>query len=148
MELVNFTIDNYQHFVNLMSIIMETFASRLKLVMEQKSLNQTEIGNMIGLSRQAVSKYFDEEKPMVPHPNNLKKLCAALDLDYNWLKDGRGTPPPIIDNKVDSFKEPPPHYMDMRSVLETYYREIDLIKDLLTLKQDAYRKVIFNNPVK
>ncbi len=126
---------------------METFASRLKLVMEKKSLNQTDIGNMIGLSRQAVSKYFDEEKPMVPHPNNLRKLCAALELDYNWLKDGRGTPP-IFDNKVDMVSEPIPFYMDMRSVLESYYKEVDLIKDLLTLKQDTYKNVIFGKPVK
>jgi transcriptional regulator with XRE-family HTH domain len=131
-----------------MSIIMETFASRLKLVMEQKSLNQTDIGNMIGLSRQAVSKYFDEEKPMVPHPNNLMKLSAALDVDYAWLKDGKGKSPLLVDTKVDTFNEPPSFYMDMRSVLESYYKEVDLIKDLLTLKQDTYKNVIFGKPAK
>lgn len=127
---------------------METFASRLKLVMEQKSLNQTDIGNMIGLSRQAVSKYFDEERPMIPHPNNLRKLSTALGVEYAWLKDGKGMPSNEVNIKVDIGNDYIPHYMDMRSVMETYYKEIDLIKDLLTLKQDAYKKVIFSSPVK
>lgn len=113
---------------------METFKDRLEIILKQKQINKSDLGKLIGVSRQSVNKYWSEDKK--PNDDKIKHLADFLGIEFNWLRYGIGSPTGIPQSNVSTL-------MDVSSVLETYFKEIDLIKDMLNLKQDAYRKVIF-----
>lgn len=47
---------------------------------KQKGLSQEEVANMIGVSRQIISKW--EQDISVPRSDNLKKICEIYDISY------------------------------------------------------------------
>ena len=47
------------------------------------------------------------------------------------------------DVKISEVNESGIPLMNIMPLLESYYKEIDLIKDMLNLKQESYGKVIF-----
>lgn len=130
---------------------METFADRLQLVKEEKGLKSTELAEKMGISRQAITNYFREENPSKPKPEHVEKLCNYFGYNYKWLM--YGVEPKFskheasyinAEKTIDMVEEKDTSpMMSIKNVLETYYKEIEIIKELLNLKQDAYRKVIF-----
>lgn len=115
---------------------METFKDRLEIILQQKQINKSDLGKLMGVTRQSVYKYFSEDGK--PTDDKVKLLAEFLNVEFNWLRYGIGTPTESVPSNT-----PTATLMDVSSVLETYFKEIDLIKDMLNLKQEAYRKVIF-----
>ena len=129
---------------------METFAERLKIIKEENRLKGTELAKLMGVSRQAINNYFREDNPSKPRVDHVEKLCEYFGYNYKWLMYGSGakkaqTPANYKHNVQAASKEEEPEVpmMSIVNVLEAYYKEIDIIKNLLNLKQDTYGKVIF-----
>ena len=61
---------------------------RFKIIRELKGLNQTEMGESLGIKYQHVSKY--ERGASVPTWENLIKLIELYSVNINWLLTGRG----------------------------------------------------------
>jgi transcriptional regulator with XRE-family HTH domain len=124
---------------------MENIYDRLKIIKTQYQLKDNALAKLMGISRQAVGKYWTIDPP-TPSDKNLAQLCKNLNLDYNWLRFGlnkQEDPSIVSEPKVEYPGRAP--MMNVTSVLEMYFSEIDMIKDMLNLKQDAYKKVIFPN---
>lgn len=129
---------------------METIKDRLLIVVKERNIkSDSDFGKIIGISRQSVGAWFqkDPEKLTEPKDPVLAKIAENLGYNLKWLKNGIGPKYPTNyteqNQQNSTFNEDSGSMMSVRSVLESYYKEIDLIKDLLTLKQESYGKVIF-----
>lgn len=130
---------------------METFAERLKIVKKENGLNGTQLAELMGVTRQSLNKYFKVENPAKPRQSHVDKLCNYFGYNSKWLLFGIGpkkaqAPASYIHKPepTPTVKEPEEPTMSIVNVLEAYYKEIDIIKNLLTLKQEIYGKVIFS----
>lgn len=67
-----------------------TFAERLKTTRQQKGLNQSQLGELVGVTNKAVSLW----ECGVTHPPKatMVKLAEALQVNYAWLNIGQGFP--------------------------------------------------------
>jgi len=77
--------------------LMNTLGQRLKEIRMEKKLSLQDIGNKIGVSRQAISKW--EQDPNIKiSATNLASLCKFLGVNINWLLHGKGEKNAISDN--------------------------------------------------
>ena len=129
---------------------MESIKDRLLIVVKERNIkNNSDFGKIVGVSRQSVGAWFTNDPEKLTEPKDPVLVRIAENLGYNlkWLKNGIG---PKYSNefseniqKTNTVIEDSGAMMNVKSVLESYYKEIDLIKDLLALKQESYGKVIF-----
>lgn len=61
---------------------------RLKIMRLEKGLTQTELGNIIGLSKSAISKIELDKASLTDR--NIQALTKELDVNPIWLKTGEG----------------------------------------------------------
>lgn len=62
---------------------MEGFNERLRLLMKLKGINQKELADGIGITRQSVSLYVNGERN--PDITILHKICTYLDISADFL---------------------------------------------------------------
>lgn len=129
---------------------METIKDRLLLVVKERNIkSDSELGKISGVSRQSVGAWFTDNPDKLSKPSDpaLAKIADNLGYNLKWLKNGIGPKYSVYHEEkvqpIATLNEDAGTMMSVKSVLETYYKEIDLIKDLLTLKQESYGKVIF-----
>lgn len=63
----------------------ELFLDRLTAVMDAIPLNDSEIGDVIGLSKQSVGRW---RKTGMISEENLRAVCAIEGFDFDWVKTG------------------------------------------------------------
>lgn len=103
----------------------DTFAQRLRTVMERKNLNTVEVAKLAGVSRQSVNYILN---------NNLKssklslQFALALNVSYDWLARG------IDDNS----------FLELNEIL-VFTDIFDLIQYIHTKKTDNIRKSVSYN---
>lgn len=68
---------------------METFGNRLKLVRTLKGLSQQELGNIVGLTKQSISRV--ENDKIFVSKEILCNLIVNLKININYLLVGQGT---------------------------------------------------------
>lgn len=61
----------------------DDFGERLKIARIAKGLNQRELAEKIGLTKQQITKY--ETGSSTPSYDVLKKICLELNTSANWL---------------------------------------------------------------
>lgn len=84
---------------------MPTLGKRIYRARKRLDLTQDELGQVFGITGQAVSQWErDKERP---DPAKLPKLRNALKVTYSWLLEGSGEPPSPDDPAValDSLTE-------------------------------------------
>ncbi|HDL5121855.1 TPA: helix-turn-helix domain-containing protein [Mannheimia haemolytica] len=69
---------------------MDTLASRLKIVLDQKGLTQEKFAEQIGVSQPSVFKILNGQ---TRNPTRIYEIANVLDVDVNWLKTGKGKAP-------------------------------------------------------
>ncbi|HDL1190981.1 TPA: helix-turn-helix domain-containing protein [Mannheimia haemolytica] len=69
---------------------MDTLASRLKIVLDQKGLTQEKFAEQIGVSQPSVFKILNGQ---TRNPTRIYEIANVLDVDVNWLKTGKGEAP-------------------------------------------------------
>ena len=67
---------------------METIGTRTKKIRDEKRLTQAELGNIIGVSKQAVANIESEHNK--PSIDFISKLIENLDVNSNWYITGKG----------------------------------------------------------
>ena len=73
-----------------------TLPARLRTVMDEFDLNQTQLGAAAGVSRAAVSKWMTESSQ--PDLDSLRKLSRKLQISLEWLETGRGS---MVEEEAD-----------------------------------------------
>ena len=68
-----------------------TMGYRIKVARDRLGLNQEEVGNAIGVSKQSVNQY--ETKGTSPEPHRIPALRQILRVTFAWLHAGEGPPP-------------------------------------------------------
>lgn len=77
------------------------FGDRVKQAREAKGLSQSDLGGLVGVSRQAIfSIETGENKSM--RPDNLFKVADALDINARWLATGEGPKSPELNRTINS----------------------------------------------
>lgn len=79
---------------------MDTFGSRLKLVRTLKGLSQQELGNIIGLTKQSISRV--ENDKIFVSKEILCNLIVNLKININYLLVGQGTAFIPEDNEISA----------------------------------------------
>lgn len=67
----------------------KAIAARFKTFRKEKGLTQVELGKILGINFQHISKY--ERGEFIPTFENLIKLIHHFSLNINWLLTGEGT---------------------------------------------------------
>ncbi len=78
-----------------------TFASRLKLMMVERQMNQTDLANAIGKGKSSVSQYLSGKN--IPKEDVQKQIADALNVPVEFLTGGEQTT--ITDARNVSVKE-------------------------------------------
>lgn len=92
-----------------MGEIVVSIGERISALRTEKELSQGELAQLLGVSRQAVSKWESDKSS--PDTLNLIKLCEVLDTEVEYLATGRKPvyeSPAIVVNvaeKVDKVVE-------------------------------------------
>lgn len=73
----------------------DTIGMRIYKIRKDRNLSQEEFANMIGVSRQIVSKW--ESNSSVPMSDKLKRMCDVLDINYDELLNGT-----VMENKKNN----------------------------------------------
>lgn len=116
---------------------------RIKLLRKTLGLTQTEFGEKIGSTRDAIAAY--ERGVSIKEPI-IKLICKEFNVDYFWLIDGTGDmftaiPETIIDELVDEFKLDEYDRLIIKTYVEAPDEQQKAIKDfLLTLMENTKRK--------
>ncbi len=113
---------------------------RLKTIRELKGLNQTEMGNSLGIQYQHVSKY--ERGENIPTWENLIKLIEMYSVNVNWLLTGRGK---MFLSPI-GYEESEDKIDDCYNKIKDVDTEIDEIVD--ELKKDKELKALIYNYLK
>ena len=67
---------------------MEGFSERIAFAMEQRSISQTSLAKLVGLTQPEISNYVrGKSYPRLPI---IQLLAYQLHVDYRWLKVGEG----------------------------------------------------------
>jgi transcriptional regulator with XRE-family HTH domain len=85
---------------------MSTIGKRLKTVRTEKHLTQTELGDILGLSKQAIANVESEHNN--PSIEFISKLIENLGVNSNWLITGKGNKfnaPEFEDVKGEILKQ-------------------------------------------
>ncbi len=72
---------------------MDTLASRLKIVLDQKGLTQEKFAEQIGVSQPSVFKILNGQ---TRNPTRIYEIANVLDVDVNCSKTGKGEAPDIL----------------------------------------------------
>ena len=67
---------------------MGNIGERIRQVREKFGLTQTDLGNLLGIKKGAVSKF--ECDRAIPTEAALKLICATYHINYLWLTEGQG----------------------------------------------------------
>ncbi|MDO5306871.1 MAG: helix-turn-helix transcriptional regulator [bacterium] len=85
---------------------MTTIGSRLKQIRTEKHLTQVELGELIGVSKQAIANV--EGCHSNPSIEFMSKLIENLNVNSNWFITGKGSmfnPPEFEDVKTEILSE-------------------------------------------
>lgn len=74
----------------------DTIGKRIYKIRKERGLSQEEFANMIGVSRQIVSKW--ESDSSVPMSDKLKRISDVLNINYDELLNGT-----VMDNKKNNI---------------------------------------------
>lgn len=94
--------------------------------LEMKNMTQSELGEKLGLSQKAISKYVTGKS--LPSLDTLERICSVLDVNINTFF------------QLNQNRSPQPQNKDELEVLE-YYQSLNvknksIIKDLLKALQE------------
>ena len=92
---------------------MENFGERLRILREKKNLTTTQLGEVLGLSNQQISKYENNLSDM--RMSHIEKLCKLFGVSADYLMTG----------------------IKKENELEMLKREIALQKELLKSKEET-----------
>ena len=67
------------------------FSDKIKFQREQNHLTQEELAERVGISKRAIAAY--ESAGAIARISNMKKLAAALNVSYDYLKHDEITDP-------------------------------------------------------
>ena len=107
-----------------MTNIQKNFASfggRLRSVCEKKGLNQKELADLIGVSKNTISAYITGGQ--LPNGEKLIALAGAIQVSLDWLLLGTTPPTPAAD---------PGEAARLRQELSTAQTRIEALTDQLT----------------
>lgn len=108
-----------------------SIGERISDLRKEKKLSQSELSQLLGVSRQAVSKW--ENDTTSPDTLNLIKLADALDTEIEFLATGKKPvylPPPVVVNvseKVDKVIERVVEKPVIRKVIRIRYRNDPIV---------------------
>jgi DNA-binding XRE family transcriptional regulator len=124
--------------------------NRLELIRIHYHLNQVELGEAMGVSKQTVHNYMTGRNN--PKKERLEELCKNFpEINLRWVRFGEGEM--LKDKKTDNIQNNSTQsvqvMVDIGEVLKTYFNNIDAIKEILnnTAKllsdaQNSYKKTI------
>lgn len=109
-------------------------------------LSQYQLGKMMGVSRQAVSKW--ETDQTAPDSMNLIRLAEVLETDIEYLTTGRQSfarCPPMVINKVETVEKlvEKPVIQVVEKIVEKPV--VEFVEKPITKK--VYRNVYVRNPI-
>lgn len=70
---------------------MSDLSTRLKTLLDEKSLSMNAFAKQIGVSQPSIAKIVNGE---TLNPKNILEIAAALGVNAHWLKTGEGEPEP------------------------------------------------------
>lgn len=70
---------------------MDSLGEKIRQLRKGKKLSQEEFAFRLNVSRQAVSRWENDE--MVPNADNLRSICEVLDADAGYLLFNEPAPP-------------------------------------------------------
>jgi len=111
---------------------METIAERLQYARKQKGLSFKNLGEMVGVSGDAIRKAIDRNSIKAYH---LNIISEKLGLSKEWLEHGtgdmHGRKPNDINSVIDYFKsQPQPNDLKVKDPLEMDYSDKDVNQHL------------------
>jgi DNA-binding XRE family transcriptional regulator len=124
--------------------------NRLESIRIHYHLNQVELGEAMGVSKQTVHNYMTGRNN--PKKERLEELCKNFpEINLRWVRFGEGEM--LKDKKTDNIQNNSTQsvqvMVDIGEVLKTYFNNIDAIKEILnnTAKllsdaQNSYKKTI------
>ena len=86
-----------------------SIGERILTLRKTKAISQGDLAKQLGVSRQAVSKWENDQSS--PDTLNLIKLADLLETDVSYLATGRSEikpPPPIVINLLSKVEHVPP----------------------------------------
>ena len=86
-----------------------SIGERILTLRKTKSISQGDLAKQLGVSRQAVSKWENDQSS--PDTLNLIKLADLLETEVSYLATGRSEikpPPPIVINLLSKVEHVPP----------------------------------------
>lgn len=116
---------------------------RIKLLRKTLNLTQSEFGDKIGATRDAVAAY--ERGVNIKEPI-IKLICREFNVDYFWLTEGFGEmftnfPETILDELVDEYHLDETDKLVLQTYMEAPEDEKKAIKSfLLTLAEKLQKK--------
>jgi DNA-binding XRE family transcriptional regulator len=124
--------------------------NRLELIRIHYHLNQVELGEAMGVSKQTVHNYMTGRNN--PKKERLEELCKNFpEINLRWVRFGEGEmlKDKKTDNILNNSTQSVQVMVDIGEVLKTYFNNIDAIKEILnnTAKllsdaQNSYKKTI------
>ncbi len=96
---------------------------RVKQLRKSLGLTQSELGDRLGVSRDAIAGY--ERGVNIPEPT-IKLICREFNVDYFWLTEGTGEmftsiPQTLVDSIADEY-----HLTDeYKAILEAFLQVPD-----------------------
>lgn len=93
---------------------------RLKILRKELNLTQSQFGNHLGISRDAIAGY--ERGVKISEPT-VRLICNVFNVNYLWLTEGFGDmfnafPQTILDELVEEFKLDETDRMILEAYLE------------------------------
>lgn len=114
-----------------------TMKDRLKLIRVHYGLKQVELGEAMGVSKQAIHSYMTGRNN--PKPDRIDELCKNFpQLNARWIRFGEGemlrdipmgTVPNVLRETGTQYGQV---MVDLREVIKNYYSSVETIKDILT----------------
>jgi DNA-binding XRE family transcriptional regulator len=124
--------------------------NRLESIRIHYHLNQVELGEAMGVSKQTVHNYMTGRNN--PKKERLEELCKNFpEINLRWVRFGEGEmlKDKKTDNILNNSTQSGQVMVDIGEVLKTYFNNIDAIKEILnnTAKllsdaQNSYKKTI------
>lgn len=108
-----------------------SIGSRITELRNEKELSQGQLADLLGVSRQAVSKWENDKTS--PDTLNLIRICDVLDTEIEYLATGKHPvylPAPVVVNvseKVDKIVERVVEKPVIKKVVRIRYRNDPLV---------------------
>lgn len=116
---------------------MQPIGERVKILRNEKGLNQTEFGNKLNLKQTTIAGYERGHRGVMDR--TIKDICRVFNVNYAWLVDGIG---PMYSDNAIYLKEKIDIIMEGEN---EFYKS--LVKQMLNLTDDELKvlyKVIMN----